>query len=178
MCQHDSIRSRRRFITALAVSGLMVAPQCVAIGQGFGNQGIENGKPKGGPVSGEDAFEDAPAFTPKTRAQLKRSLSSIQYKVTQEEGTEPAFANKYWNNKKAGIYSCLICGLPLFESKTKFESGTGWPSFYAPLYEKHLGTKVDHKMQYPRTEVHCKRCGAHLGHVFNDGPQETVCVSA
>lgn len=112
-------------------------------------------------------------YKPKTKAELRRILSPIQYKVTQQDGTEPAFRNAYWNNKEEGSYSCVVCDLPLFSSKTKFESGTGWPSFYAPIQESSVGTKRDWKMLYSRTEVHCERCNAHLGHVFNDGPAPT-----
>ncbi len=112
-------------------------------------------------------------YKPKTKAQLKRTLSSIQFRVTQEEATEPAFSNRYWNYKKDGVYVCVVCGLPLFDSKTKFDSGTGWPSFFMPIDNTNVGSKVDHKLGYPRQEVHCRRCEAHLGHVFNDGPQPT-----
>ncbi len=112
-------------------------------------------------------------YQPKSKAELKRILAPMQFKVTQMDGTEPAYRNEFWNNKKAGVYSCVVCGLSLFSSDTKFESGTGWPSFYGPLDASHVGTKRDYKMLYPRTEVHCHRCEAHLGHVFNDGPPPT-----
>ncbi len=112
-------------------------------------------------------------YKPKTKAELRRILLPMQYQVTQQDGTEPAFRNAYWNNKEDGSYFCVVCELPLFSSKTKFESGTGWPSFYAPIKDTSVGTKRDWKMLYPRTEVHCERCNAHLGHVFNDGPAPT-----
>lgn len=112
-------------------------------------------------------------YKPKTKAELRRELTRMQYKVTQDEGTEPAFRNEYWDNKKAGTYLCIVCKKPLFSSQTKFESGTGWPSFWNPLAPESVGTKTDWKMAYPRTEVHCSRCKAHLGHVFNDGPAPT-----
>ncbi|MGB7346598.1 MAG: peptide-methionine (R)-S-oxide reductase MsrB [Pirellulaceae bacterium] len=114
-----------------------------------------------------------PAYQPKSKAELKRSLSRIQYYVTQEEGTEKAFRNLYWNNKKEGLYECVVCEQPLFKSDTKFKSGTGWPSFFDPIKPSAVGFREDWKLFYSRTEVHCKRCHAHLGHVFDDGPKPT-----
>ncbi len=117
--------------------------------------------------------DESETYKPKTKAELRRILLPMQYKVTQQEGTEPAFRNAYWNNKEDGSYLCVVCDLPLFSSETKFDSGTGWPSFYAPIKDTSVGTKRDWKMLYPRTEVHCERCNAHLGHVFSDGPAPT-----
>ncbi|MCO8121958.1 peptide-methionine (R)-S-oxide reductase MsrB [Stieleria sp. TO1_6] len=113
-----------------------------------------------------------PKYTAKSKAELRRLLTSIEYKVTQMEETEPAFRNKYWNNKKPGLYRCIVCGQSLFSSDTKFKSGTGWPSFYDPIAQDHVGYKTDYHLFTPRTEVHCSRCSAHLGHVFNDGPRD------
>lgn len=115
-----------------------------------------------------------PAYQPKSKSQLKRGLTSIQYRVTQSEDTEPAFRNKYWDNKNKGLYRCVVCGQSLFSSTTKFKSGTGWPSFWAPIKKTHVGYKDDSHLFYTRTEVHCSRCKAHLGHVFNDGPKQTT----
>ena len=112
-------------------------------------------------------------YKPKTKVQLRRELSKIAYDVTQNEATETAFRNQYWNNKKAGQYRCVVCDLPLFDSSTKFKSGTGWPSFYAPLDAKAVGTRRDWRLFYERVEIHCSRCGAHMGHVFDDGPRPT-----
>ena len=112
-------------------------------------------------------------YKPKTKGQLRRSLSKIQYYVTQEEGTEPAFRNTYWNNKKEGKYHCVVCDRELFTSETKYKSGTGWPSFYDPIKKDAVGFRKDRKLFYTRIEVHCSRCNAHLGHVFNDGPKPT-----
>jgi methionine-R-sulfoxide reductase len=120
-----------------------------------------------------DSGESEEEYTPKTKSQLRRQLTSLQFKVTQLEDTEPAFRNKYWDNKRKGTYKCIVCDRELFGSKTKYKSGTGWPSFYAPLNEKNVGYRSDRKLFYTRTEVHCKRCGAHLGHVFDDGPAPT-----
>ena len=100
------------------------------------------------------------AYQPKTKVQLRRILSPIQYDVTQNEATEPAFRNKYWNNKAEGVYYCVCCDLPLFASDTKYKSGTGWPSFWDPLDKDSVGFRKDFKLFYTRVEVHCKRCGA------------------
>lgn len=115
-----------------------------------------------------------PPYKPKTETELKRSLSTIQYNVTQNEGTEQAFRNKYWDNKKEGVYRCVVCTQSLFLSETKYKSGTGWPSFYDPIEKDHVGYRTDFHLFYPRKEVHCSRCNAHLGHVFDDGPANTT----
>lgn len=112
-------------------------------------------------------------YIPKTEVELRRMLSRMQYDVTQNEATEPAFRNRYWNNKQKGTYKCVVCGLDLFTSAAKYKSGTGWPSFYAPINTKSVGLRRDWKLFYPRMEVHCSRCKAHLGHVFDDGPRPT-----
>lgn len=109
----------------------------------------------------------------KTDAEWKKILTPQQFKVTRKHGTEKAFSGKLWNSKHDGIYACSNCGLYLFDSTTKFDSGTGWPSFFQPIAADHIGTQRDFALFYPRTEVHCIRCGAHLGHVFQDGPAPT-----
>ena len=116
---------------------------------------------------------DTTPYVPKTKEELRKKLTPLQYKVTQSEGTEPAFRNAYHDNKKAGEYRCIVCEQKLFTDKTKYDSKTGWPSFFAPVNEQAVGYKTDYLMLYPRTEVHCGRCSAHLGHVFNDGPRPT-----
>lgn len=103
----------------------------------------------------------------------KDNLSPEVYRVTQEKGTEPPFSGKYYNHKERGMYVCTVCGADLFSSETKFDSGTGWPSFYAPLKKGAVATEDDTSHDMARTEVHCPRCGAHLGHVFDDGPKPT-----
>ena len=109
----------------------------------------------------------------KTDAEWRAQLDDIQYKVTREHATERAWTGKYATNKDPGIYNCVCCGAPLFDSDTKFESGTGWPSFFAPLTETAVGTTVDKSFGMVRTEAHCSSCGAHLGHIFDDGPAPT-----
>jgi methionine-R-sulfoxide reductase len=105
--------------------------------------------------------------------ELREELTPMQYKVTQHEGTEPAFRNEYWDNKREGIYVDVVSGEPLFSSKDKFESGTGWPSFTRPLEPENVTTKEDRKLFMARTEVRSKHADSHLGHVFEDGPAPT-----
>ena len=109
----------------------------------------------------------------KTDAEWRKQLNPLQYRVTRQADTERAFTGIYWDNHENGIYQCIGCGLPLFESKTKFESGTGWPSYYKPIDPCHVEIKVDKTLGMVREEVLCARCGAHLGHVFPDGPKPT-----
>lgn len=108
----------------------------------------------------------------KTLVEWKKLLPSAVYAVLFEHATEPPQSSPLNQEKRKGTYVCAACFLPLFESKTKYESGTGWPSFYAPIAE-HLGTKTDYKLIWSRTEYHCVRCGGHQGHVFKDGPHPT-----
>lgn len=103
----------------------------------------------------------------------KEKLTEEQYHVCREHGTERPFSGKFHASKEAGTYQCVCCGEPLFLSDTKFDSGTGWPSFFAPLDEKAVETETDRSHGMVRTEVHCRNCGSHLGHVFPDGPQPT-----
>lgn len=109
----------------------------------------------------------------KTEEQWKLVLDEKAFDVARRQGTERAFTGKYWNNHKKGMYQCIGCGLDLFSSETKFESGTGWPSFYEPIDPRNIAMEEDDSLFMKRIEVHCPRCGAHLGHVFDDGPQPT-----
>lgn len=108
-------------------------------------------------------------------------LSPEQIRITQQKGTEPAFSGKYWDHHEKGMYACVVCKEPLFESDTKFDSGSGWPSFYAPVEKEKVGEIDDRSYGMVRTEIVCKKCGAHLGHVFDDGPAPTglrYCVNS
>jgi len=109
----------------------------------------------------------------KTEDEWKKQLTPIQYSVLREKGTERAFTGEYWDNHEKGIYHCAACKLALFDSETKFESGTGWPSFYKPLADSAVLILNDLSYNMVRDEVVCSRCGGHLGHVFDDGPEPT-----
>jgi peptide-methionine (R)-S-oxide reductase len=109
----------------------------------------------------------------KTEQEWKQQLSPEQYQVTRQCGTEPAFTGKYWNTKDKGTYNCVCCGEPLFTSDTKFDSGTGWPSFFEPAQEGAVATITDKSHGMVRTEARCAKCDAHLGHVFEDSPTPT-----
>ena len=109
----------------------------------------------------------------KTDAEWQKQLTPLQFDVTRREGTEQAFTGKFWDNHEKGIYTCVCCGQQLFSSDTKFESGTGWPSFYQPINKTCLVNENDNTFGMDRTKVTCSRCGAHLGHVFDDGPKPT-----
>jgi peptide-methionine (R)-S-oxide reductase len=109
----------------------------------------------------------------KTEQEWQKELSPEQYYVTRRAGTEPPFTGQYWNSKEAGTYKCVCCGQPLFSSDTKFNSGTGWPSFYQAVNEEAVATHTDESHGMTRTEVRCSSCDAHLGHVFEDGPAPT-----
>ena len=103
----------------------------------------------------------------------RQQLSPDQFRICREKGTEPAFSGSYWNTKEIGIYQCICCGNELFDSSSKFDSGTGWPSFYQAISSEQVATKEDSSLFMKRTEVLCNKCDSHLGHVFPDGPQPT-----
>lgn len=109
----------------------------------------------------------------KSDEEWRSMLTEMQYQVTRHKGTERSFHNEYWDNHEDGIYRCVCCGLPLFDAATKYESGTGWPSFWKPIEESNLSLHEDHSARMIRTEVCCNRCAAHLGHLFEDGPKPT-----
>ncbi len=116
---------------------------------------------------------DTPNRVELTDEEWRAALTPEQYRITRQKGTEPAFTGEYYDHKGEGIYRCVACGTPLFSSETKYDSGTGWPSFYAPIAEENVETEEDRSFFMRRTEVHCAACGAHQGHVFPDGPAPT-----
>jgi peptide-methionine (R)-S-oxide reductase len=109
----------------------------------------------------------------KTAEEWKQQLTPEQFHVCRQKGTEGAFTGQYWNSKEKGVYQCVCCGNDLFTSQTKFDSGTGWPSFWEPVTPENVEKEDDYSFMMRRTEVTCTRCGAHLGHVFDDGPEPT-----
>jgi peptide-methionine (R)-S-oxide reductase len=109
----------------------------------------------------------------KTEDEWRSQLTEDEYRVAREQGTEPAFTGRYWNHHDDGTYTCVGCGAPLFDAATKYDSGTGWPSYSAPVSQDAVETETDRKLFMARTEVHCARCDSHLGHVFPDGPEPT-----
>jgi peptide-methionine (R)-S-oxide reductase len=159
---------------ALAVAGWYVAG---ALQQD--QNAVQAADPPAAPsAADEQAMQDDPSLkpVPKTPAEWKKALTPEQFHVLREHGTERAFTGQYHNSKKAGTYRCAGCGAPLFTSDKKFDSGTGWPSFWQPIdgvESKVVGSQIDNSWFQQRTEVHCNRCGGHLGHVFGDGPQPT-----
>jgi peptide-methionine (R)-S-oxide reductase len=135
-------------------------------------KGADTKEVKADDATGKDDAKK-PDRVVKTAAEWRKQLTPTQYKVARLKSTEPAFSGEYWDTKKDGVYHCVCCGEPLFDSKTKFDSGTGWPSYWQPISGNIIKTKLDNTDGTPRTEVMCKRCDGHLGHVFGDGPPPT-----
>jgi peptide-methionine (R)-S-oxide reductase len=120
-----------------------------------------------------DTVASSPAKVTKSDEEWRRRLTPEQYYVTRQHGTERAFTGPHWDEKRPGAYACVCCGAPLFSSATKYDSGTGWPSFWAPVAAGAVSEHVDRSWFMRRTEIRCARCDAHLGHVFADGPEPT-----
>jgi methionine-R-sulfoxide reductase len=155
--------STRRLFTALRSPGWLGALLGLAVAWTAGAEATAAGA----------TGKVAEASTKKDREALKRKLTPMQYRVTQEDGTEPPFRNEYWDNKRAGIYVDVVSGEPLFNSLDKYDSGTGWPSFTRPLEKSAVMYRVDRSHFSVRTEVRSRKADSHLGHVFNDGPAPT-----
>ena len=153
---------RRRLAASLAV--LAVAVLLGALGSGRACAAARKGTP---------ASQEGIKKIVKTDEQWKKVLTPEQYHVLREKGTERAFTGAYWDNHARGVYRCAACGLELFDSSTKFDSGTGWPSFWAPIAKPNVTVDSDNALGMVREEVVCSRCGGHLGHVFEDGPEPT-----
>ena len=153
---------------AILLSGLLGFAGVVVTGC---NQGVSGPAP-----ATKAASTNGAAMTEKITKpdeEWKKQLTPEQYQITRRKGTERAFTGKYWNNHETGTYTCVCCGQELFASDKKFESGTGWPSYWAPISDHNVTTKADNTFFMKRTEVLCSRCDAHLGHVFDDGPKPT-----
>ena len=160
------LRIRKSVLAGLVLAGSALAIFC------YNKAFMKQGPSTRNLVMLKHSDDHKPSDDPKN-AEYRKSLTPEQYHVTREKGTERAFTGRYWNFKGTGIYKCVCCGTPLFDSKTKFDSGTGWPSFYEPVNEENVKTSEDNSLFMSRTEAICKSCGAHLGHVFDDGPQPT-----
>ena len=164
--ERSRLNIRARFVACLILAGL--------IGAVLSSYAIawKNPPSTERPNMLTNTAEKKPSEDPKD-AEYRRTLTPEQYHVTREKGTERAFTGRFWNHKGHGTYTCVCCGNPLFDSNAKFDSGTGWPSFYQPVDENNVEKSEDTSLFMRRTEVVCKNCGAHLGHVFDDGPRPT-----
>jgi peptide-methionine (R)-S-oxide reductase len=175
----DHPMARGEFLRyGLAAAGwLLLGSAAVPGGSAAGQQSGKSGGP-GGPRTVKVYSVEKRGYVVadrvvKSEAEWKKLLTPEQYQVTRKKGTERAFTGKYWNEHGKGVYRCVCCGNDLFSSETKYESGTGWPSFHTPVAAENVRTEEDNSFFSRRTEVLCSRCDAHLGHVFPDGPKPT-----
>jgi len=169
--KREATSNRRSFMKLLAGVALAVG----ATKWGYSRESAMNPeRPMGGQGQTDmNGAKNMPDRVVKTEEEWRKILTPEQFRITRKKGTEPAFSGKYDKWKEHGIYRCVCCGNELFSSEQKFDSGTGWPSFWAPLGPKSVKTESDNSFFMKRTEVLCRRCDAHLGHVFDDGPQPT-----
>ena len=158
----------RSWMFLVFISLLTVVSGVFYFGQANAQQKVQSKK-----TMNDKSNNDKEDKISKTDEEWAQKLTPHQFDVTRRKGTERAFTGKYWDNHEDGVYKCVCCGNPLFDSKTKFESGTGWPSFYQPVDQKSVGEKSDKSLFMTRVEVICNKCDAHLGHVFEDGPKPT-----
>lgn len=162
--------NRKTVLLALITTGLAgcnrqaVSPSRATARPTAAPAAADTGSAEGAPMSAKESID---------RESAKARLTPEQAHVCFNKGTEAPFTGKYWNSKEAGMYRCVVCGAELFSSETKFDSGTGWPSFYAPAARESVAEHTDKSHGMIRTEVVCKKCGSHLGHVFDDGPKPT-----
>jgi peptide-methionine (R)-S-oxide reductase len=160
----------------MVILGVLVTVACVVAVIGLRDVDASRPPTQGASLmSSREPSREQPstANVRKTEGEWRAQLTPDEYHVTREKGTERAFTGKYWNNHAEGTYRCVCCGAPLFDSNTKFDSGTGWPSFYQPIDENGVDRETDRSHLMVRTEVTCHNCDAHLGHVFDDGPAPT-----
>jgi peptide-methionine (R)-S-oxide reductase len=179
---------RRRFLGVLAATVAASASLPFVLRATRPAMAADAPPPQGGNVTIDEFAADKKPLGPKVEArvvltdeQWKAKLSSKSYYITRHEGTEPAYTGENWDRHDNGIYRCIGCDTALYDSATKFESGTGWPSFWKPISERNIVKKTDRSLLEERTEVKCTRCDAHLGHVFDDGPDPTglrYCMNA
>jgi len=178
----QSLSRRSWLVYAIGLAGVLTGCGMLrAAGGSAAKQGTEDDSKKGSRItaceirvySAEQGGFIVTGKVAKTESEWEKLLTPEQFEVTRKQGTERAFTGEYWNNHQKGIYQCVCCGNDLFSSETKFESGTGWPSFWAPIARENIETRTDDSLFMRRVEVLCVRCDAHLGHVFDDGPRPT-----
>ena len=163
---------RRVFLTTLGALAGWPAVRALASDDDSGDSVTKGKRMMAKNAEGDQALQSFEKLE-KSRGEWREILTDDEFAVLRKEGTEPAGSSPLNQEKRDGTFICAGCFLPLFSSETKYESGTGWPSFYAPIDDSHIDTKRDFKLILPRTEYHCARCGGHQGHVFNDGPPPT-----
>ena len=167
------LRAKEALTRGMLALGLLTLLGCGAEVEPEGQSLPPVSNPESGTTGTAGEQTEAVDWRSVSDSQWKKRLTSEQYYVTQEKGTERSHTGAYWDNKRDGKYHCVCCDLPLFSSATKFVSGTGWPSFWDPISSRNVTRKSDYKLFIKRVEVLCNQCGAHLGHVFEDGPDPT-----